>query len=113
MYDQTAKDKDDGYSVYVLSSTPGKAVGNPHIPFTEEDKKSFMSGIMQMHEIFIDEVAKNRDMNRDFVAHLADGSSMLGTDALNVGLIDEIGDMYDVRQYLSYRIGTPVTTCEY
>ena len=42
---------------------------------------------------------------------LADGSSMLGVMALENGLIDRIGGMYEVEQYLSELIGEDVEVC--
>jgi protease-4 len=56
-------------------------------------------------------VAKNRNLDVAKVKKLADGSTMLGQMALENGLIDEIGDQYDVENYLSELIGEKVNIC--
>lgn len=112
-YEQVKKDKQDGYTYNVLTSDKYKAIGSYHVALTEDDKNILMRDIMKMHNIFVDEVSANRHLDRNVVAKLADGSSMLGGDALKAGLIDEVGDMYDVKNYLSGQIGEDVNVCEY
>ena len=64
------------------------------------------------HENFIKLVAEKRDLEIEEVRKIADGSTMLGQMALDNGLIDQIGDLYAVRQYLSDLIGEDVIICE-
>jgi ClpP class serine protease len=61
---------------------------------------------------FIDAVATNRKISVASVTALADGSSMTGQMALQDGLIDTIGTIYDVQDYLKGKIGDDATLCE-
>ncbi len=112
-WDQVQKDKQDGYTFNVLSSGKYKSLGDTHISMTKEGKDILMASLMKSHEIFVDEVAINRDLDRDVVAKLADGSSFKGEDALKAGLIDQIGDLFDVKSYISDQTGEDVSICEY
>ena len=53
-----------------------------------------------MHEIFIQEVAAGRKMPIEDVRVLADGSIFTGMEAVNNGLIDEIGGQKEAIAYL-------------
>jgi protease-4 len=53
-----------------------------------------------MYQIFIDEIAQNRNMSQEEVKALADGATMLGEMAKEKGLIDEIGMHSDVLDYI-------------
>jgi ClpP class serine protease len=46
------------------------------------------------------------------VTTIANGSSMLGQMALQNGLIDKIGNIYDVVDYLKGKIGEDATLCQ-
>ena len=59
-----------------------------------------MRDVNIVHQIFIEMVAEHRGLEIEVVEELADGSTMLGNDAKKAGLIDEIGDIEDVKQYL-------------
>ena len=113
VWDQVNKDKQDGYTYNVLTSAKYKALGDSHIPLTQNGKGMLMVDIMKAHNIFVDEVSINRHLNRNIVAKLADGSSMMGADALKMGLIDQVGDMFDVKNYLADKIGKSISECEY
>lgn len=109
---QVEKDKKDGYEFNILTSGKYKSIGDAQVPLSQNDKNMLMKDIMKMHEIFVNEIATNRNIDRDIVAKLADGSSMLGEDALEAGLIDEIGDLFTVKNYLANWIGEDVRVCE-
>jgi ClpP class serine protease len=58
-------------------------------------------------------VATNRGLERAKVAELANGLSYVGTDALELGLIDELGDLSTAREHLENVIGEKVELCWY
>ncbi len=66
---------------------------------------------MKMHNIFVEYVAKNRNMSIDKVKELATGRVYVGDDALKLGLIDQIGGMNEVKDWLSDKIGEDVNSC--
>lgn len=111
--DETGKDKKEGLIPVVIASGKYKNSGSIHSPLSSEEKNMFMEDVMKMHNIFVDEVSTNRHLDRKVVAKLADGSVLMGSDALKAGLIDEIGDLFSVKSYLKSKIGENVSTCEY
>ena len=70
-----------------------------------------MRDLKIIHSNFIKAVAQNRNLSVEKVSSLADGSSVLGEQAKKLGLIDRIGDLVDVEDYLSEKIGEKVEIC--
>ncbi len=87
-------------------------MGNPNTPLTPEEKAFFQRDLNIEMQNFIDSVAQNRNLSVASVTAIANGSSMLGKMALQDGLIDKIGNIYDVEDYLKGKIGSDVTLCE-
>lgn len=105
------KNTKEGLTYIDLASGPYKDSGNPDKPLTEAEKQLFMRDINIMYNDFINIVAKNRNLSVDKVKALADGSTVMGEAALKAGLIDKIGLYPDVINFLSEKIGAPVTVC--
>jgi len=53
-----------------------------------------------MHDYFIDVVSKNRNMSKEKLKDLAQGQFFLGVEALNNGLIDEVGSQDEAVSYI-------------
>ncbi len=103
--DQTAQDKQNGLTFISLTAGKYKDMGNPSSPLTPEEKILFQRNLDIGMRDFINAVAQNRHLSVASVTALADGSSMLGQMALQNGLIDKIGGIYDVQDYLKGKIG--------
>jgi len=61
---------------------------------TEEEEEVFDSIIADVYEQFLTAVATKRNMDRDLAASLADGRIYTGRQALDVGLVDQLGDLH-------------------
>ncbi len=94
-----------------LISGKFKDTGSPDRPITDEDRDLIMRDLEITHENFIQAVAQNRNMAIESVRAIADGSSMLGQQAKNLGLIDEIGSWTQAEHYLQEQIGEEVQMC--
>ena len=70
-----------------------------------------MRDINKLIEYFIEVVAENRSIDIKKVRELADGSSIMGEMALENGLIDRIGGLYEVEEYIGESIGEEVNVC--
>ncbi len=101
----------EGLKFLDLSSGKYKDAGNPEKPLTAEEKQIFMRDIKLLHENFIQLVAQNRKLDINKVKALADGSSMLGEAALKNGLIDKIGSIDDVKNFIKEKIGEEPQIC--
>lgn len=111
--DESIKNARDGYTYVELSSTRYKDVGDPSRPLSAEERAIVLADLKKIHEVFVDDVAINRSIEREKVAQLANGLTYLGADALEHGLIDEIGDLITASDYISQQIGDKVELCWY
>ena len=105
------KNRKEGLEYIDLSVGKYKDTGDPNRPISNEEKQLIMRDCEILHEQFISAVATNRNLDIDKVRELADGSTMLGEAALKNGLIDRIGDAYDVVTFLTEKMGEEVKIC--
>lgn len=109
--DNVKKNQKDGLNYNQLSAGKFKDMLDPDKTLTAEEKELIMRDIKILHEEFIKAVASNRNLEIKKVRQLADGSSMLGQMALENGLIDRIGGMTEVIDYLKEKIGVEAEVC--
>jgi protease-4 len=110
--DQTKQDEENGLTFVSLTAGKYKDMGNPDTPLTAEEKALEIKDLNAMMQNFISTVAENRNLSVASVTAIANGSSLLGQTAIKDGLIDKIGNIYDVEDYLKGKIGKNVTLCE-
>jgi len=110
--DYSQKDKDEGIIYQELSSGKFKNTGDPDKSISYEEKELIMRDIKIIHENFVKDISKNRNLEIDKVGKLADGSSMLGQMAKEAGLIDKVGNIYDAEDYFAQKIGEEPIICQ-
>ena len=108
---ETDKNKKDGLTYVDLSSAKYKDSGNPSRPISAEERAIMMRDIKIGHENFVNIVAENRNLTLEAVRKLADGSSVMGEQAIKDGLIDKIGSLPDVESYLTKKLGEKANIC--
>lgn len=111
--DESSKTVKEGYKYVELSSGKYKDLGDPSRPLTTEERNIVLSDLRKIHEVFVQVVADNRNLEKGEVDKLANGLTYVGTDALNYGLIDEIGDVTSAKKYIEEIIGEGVEVCWY
>ncbi len=84
-----------GYQTIIIKSGEFKDTGNPGREMTDEERDLLEDAIQQAHQQFIRHVALGRDMPESDVMEIADGRILLGEKALELGLIDELGNFHD------------------
>jgi len=109
--DNTKKNAKDGLTYNSLSAGKFKDYGSPDKILTEDEKRLIIRDLNITHDIFINAVSKNRNLPIEKVKALADGSSMPGKLAIENGLIDQIGGIYQVESYLKDKLGEDVEIC--
>ncbi|GAA3606320.1 signal peptide peptidase SppA [Flavivirga amylovorans] len=62
-------------------------------PLNEEQRAFIKEGIIDIYELFTNRVAVGRNMTQDDVKAIAQGRVWTGIDALNNGLVDELGGL--------------------
>lgn len=65
-------------------------------PMTPKEREILQSMVNEIYESFVDVVAEGRDMDPETVRQLADGRIYTGRQAREAGLVDELGNLYDV-----------------
>ncbi len=84
-----------GVKGMVVKSGESKDVGSPMRDMTESEKKLLQGVIDDVHSQFIKAVAEGRHMQESEVRAIADGRIFTGRQALELGLVDQLGDLAD------------------
>lgn len=89
-----------GVSYQRLVAGDKKDIGTPFRALASSEEELLQEKIDVIHGYFIDAVATNRGLERMIVAEAATGEFYLGSEALELGLIDELGDLDNAISYL-------------
>ncbi len=98
-----------GIKPETVKSAPLKAQPNPMEPFTPEAREATKEVVLDFFNLFVDMVAERRAMERERVLVLADGRVFTGRQALDAGLIDEVGGEAEARNWLADQHGISAT----
>ena len=81
----------------IITSGALKAAGTPYLDLTDAERAYFQSIVLQLHGQFVRAVAAGRKgkMTEADVARIADGRVFTGEQALELKLVDEIGNLDD------------------
>jgi protease-4 len=84
-----------GVDFFDIKAGALKDMGSPFKPLTPEEKAVFQGLLNNIHEQFINDVAKNRKLPVEKVRKLADGRIFTGQEAKELGLVDAMGNFND------------------
>ncbi|MBW2991862.1 signal peptide peptidase SppA [Candidatus Woesearchaeota archaeon] len=87
-----------------------KDMGSPFKEMSDEERRILQAKVDKIHEILITRVAENRGMELEKVKSLATGEFYIGSEALENGLIDAIGDEETAKEYIKEKLN--ITTIE-
>ncbi len=110
--DQTEQDTDNGLKFVSLTAGEYKDMGDPNTPLTPPERDILQNQLNLVYDNFVAQVAANRNLSVAEVTALANGSPILGETAVQDGLIDATGTIYDVENYLKGKIHADATLCE-
>ncbi len=108
---QAQKNARDGVVYEILSSGKYKDMYSPDKPITADERALILKDVQSARNDFVQLVAEYRNMSYAEVDKLADGSSMLGKDAVKVKLVDAVGTTWDALADIEAKIGEPVSLC--
>lgn len=83
--------EDTGIEVTVITSGPHKDMGSLFRDMTEEEREIWDEMIDQIYADFVQVVVESRDLSEETVRELADGRVYTGQQALELGLVDNVG----------------------
>jgi len=92
-YDRSAADAQEGVTRTVLSAGKYKRIASDEKPLSDEGREYLQSQIDLYYTKFVDAVAQGRGVEASVVLErMADGRVFIGTEALEAGLVDHIGN---------------------
>ena len=84
-----------GVKGMVVKAGEYKDIGSPYREMSEPEKKLLQAVIDDVHSQFIEAVAKGRNLPEADVKAIADGRVFTGRQALQLKLVDQLGDLED------------------
>ena len=94
-----------GIKGVVIKSGEHKDIGSPLREMTPEEKKIMQDTLDNVHQQFIQAVAKGRKLDPAKVVPIADGRIMTGEQAQQLGLVDKLGNLQDAIDEASKLVG--------
>ena len=76
-------------------------------PFDDAERDYMQASVENIYDKFVNIVAEGRELESDYVDSIAQGRVWAGSDALKIGLVDEIGTLEDAINYASSLVGDP------
>ncbi len=97
----------DDYNVTYQRMVAGKYkdIGSPYRKMTGEEEALLQGQLDRMHGYFVHDVANNRGLSEGGAANLATGMFYLGEEALELGLVDELGGKDEAIAHLEEELG--------
>ena len=80
-----------GVDAVVITTGPRKDLGSPFRDMAEEEKELWQAILDQVYEHFVAVVVEGRDLPPETVRELADGRVYTGRQAMDLGLVDDVG----------------------
>lgn len=91
-----------------------KDIGDPFKELSSEEEAIMQDKLDKIHNYFIAAVSANRNLSMEKTRKLATGEVFLGVEALEFGLVDEVGDMTVAKKRLKDTLNiTDVEFAEY
>lgn len=78
-----------------IKSGPHKDILSPERTMTEDERAIVQVMVDDIYNEFVNVVAEGRKMDKEQVRKLADGRIYTGNQAKQLGLVDELGNLYD------------------
>ena len=97
-----------GFTVNTIKSGQLKDTGNMFRDMSEEERAYLQKTARDTHTDFIAAVVNGRKLDPVKVANFADGRVFIGREAVNLGVVDKLGDVYDAAREVYVELGKPL-----
>lgn len=87
-----------------LISGKYKDIGSPFKKLTYNEEIMFQKQLDLIHEYFVEDVAKNRNLSEDIIEEIATAQLFLGIKAKELGLIDEFGGKEEAVKFIEKKL---------
>lgn len=82
-----------------------KELVSPYKKLQDDERVLLERVVNKIHDYFIAGIAENRGLSKEQVRELATGEVFLGAEALNLGLVDQLGNKDTVEEYIKENYG--------
>ncbi len=96
-----------------LVSGEYKDMGMPYRKLTDEERDILQREMDVIHDYFIQEVSKNRNIPMSKAREISTGLFYIGSEAKELGLIDGLGGEDEVKAYLEEKLNVSVSFVKY
>jgi protease IV len=83
-----------------------KDMGSPFKQPSELEAQVLRGKVRVMHELFLKDIQQNRNLSDLQLSQVASGTILLGQEAFELGLVDEVGGDRELELYLEQELGT-------
>lgn len=94
-------------------SGPYKDLGDPFKELSKEERGLYQAKLDKLHDYFVEAVADNRGIPKKDVQLMATGMFYLGSEAKELGLVDEMGSKDEAIEYIERKLGIEAELTEY
>ena len=101
-----------GIKYQAITSGKNKDMLSPYTKMSEEQRIFLQTMVNNTYDQFLTAVATGRNKSKDVIRPLADGSVFTGEQAVQNGLIDELGDFHRVVAYTREKYNLPKANLE-
>jgi len=99
--------QDYNVSYQRLVAGENKDLGTPFKKLTVQEQALLQKKLDKIHDFFIEEVAANRGLELSQVQKMATGEFFLGVEALELGLVDQLGGKEEAELFIQEKFGLP------
>ncbi len=96
-----------GLEMATLKAGEFKDAGSFSRALTAMEEEYFQDMVETIQQQFLDDVLKARPLEEEVVERVSDGRIILGSEALELGMVDELGNVNDARRFLAAETGLP------
>jgi protease-4 len=94
-----------GIYFMVIKSEEHKDIGSPFRKMTDKEKELLKGVIDDIYNQFVNAVSTERQLKKEEVLKIADGRIITGNQAIELGLVDELGDLQDAVNAAAKAVG--------
>lgn len=98
-------EKNLGIRTHTVTTGGHSTLGSPLTPMSAGDSTIIQNGVNRIYETFTGVVAKGRGLDIEVVKEIAGGRVWTGSQALEHGLVDELGGYEDALEYVKNESG--------
>ncbi len=113
MFDLSGFLEDNNVTYNLIKAGKYKGIGSPFKELTPEERYQVQKRINLIHDFFIEEIAVNRNLSYKEVEKLATGLWFLGSEAKDMGLVDELGGKNEAIDYIEKKLNITVDLVTY